>query len=140
MPSVLLDTSVYIAAIRSGNDYAVGLRRFSSCVPVWLSAVVLQELYAGTSQQSAHVIEDLERDFQRLDRILVPNANDWASAGKLLARLAHEMHFEAVGRSRLTSDAIIAMSAARTGTTVVTYNARDFSRLAKLRPFSWQLA
>ena len=36
--------------------------------------------------------------------------------------------------------ALLAMSAGRQGITVVTANRRDFARLAKLRPFSWQLA
>jgi predicted nucleic acid-binding protein len=40
----------------------------------------------------------------------------------------------------LTNDALIAMSAARAGITIITANARDFRRLAEFRSFHWQLA
>jgi len=45
-----------------------------------------------------------------------------------------------VGRTRLTNDALIAMSARRVGITVLTWNRRDFARLAEIRVFKWQLA
>jgi predicted nucleic acid-binding protein len=54
---------------------------------------------------------------------LVPNLKDWAQAGKVLALVAAEYDFEQIGRGRLTNDALIAMSAARTGVTVITANA-----------------
>lgn len=42
--------------------------------------------------------------------------------------------------AHLTNDTHIPMSAARTGTTIVTRNERDFSRPAKFRQFSWSIA
>jgi predicted nucleic acid-binding protein len=36
-------------------------------------------------------------------------------------------------------DALIAMSAARLGITVITANVRDFMRLAEFRPFQWRV-
>jgi predicted nucleic acid-binding protein len=38
-----------------------------------------------------------------------------------------------------TNDALIAMSAARTGMTVITANARDLESLAEFRPFLWKI-
>jgi predicted nucleic acid-binding protein len=46
--------------------------------------------------------------------------------------------FEGIGRARLTNDALIAVSASRTGVTVITSNARDFARLAEFQPLRWK--
>jgi len=81
----------------------------------------------------------LERDFERAKRILVPNLNDWTQTGKVLARLAARYDYERIGQGRLTNDALIAMSAGRSGITVITANARDFKRLCEFRPFHWEV-
>ena len=138
MQPVLFDSSIYITALRQG-DHAVALRRFTTDTPLWLSAVVLEELYAGTADRDRQVVERLERDFDRAKRILVPNLSDWAQAGKVLARLAAKYHYEKTGQGRLTNDALIAMSAGRLGIRVITANERDFSRLAEFRTFQWQV-
>ena len=64
------------------------LRRLTTDAPLWLSAVVLEELYAGTADRDRQVVERLERDFDRAKRILVPNLSDWTQADRVLARLA----------------------------------------------------
>jgi predicted nucleic acid-binding protein len=139
MQPALFDSSIYISALRRGNDSTVQLRRLTSNTPLWLSAVVLEELYAGAADRNRHIIERLERDFDRAKRILVPNLNDWTQAGRVLARLAPKYHYEKIGQGRLTNDALIAMSAGRQGITVITANERDFRKLAEFRPFQWEV-
>jgi predicted nucleic acid-binding protein len=139
MQPVLFDTSIYITELRMGDDAGLGLRRIAGGAAVWLSSVVLEELYAGVSARNRHVVERLERDFNRAGRILVPNLTDWTQTGKVLALLAAKYDYEQVGRGRLTNDALIAMSAGRLGITVITPNARDFEKLAKFRPFQWRV-
>lgn len=139
MQPALFDSSIYITALRLGNDAALALRRFATDAPLWLSAVVLEELYAGVADQDRKVVERLERDFDRAKRILVPNLSDWTQAGRVLARLAAKYHYERIGQGRLTNDALIAMSAGRLGIRVITANERDFSRLAEFRTFQWQV-
>ena len=139
MRPALFDSSIYISALRRGSDAALGLRRLAPDAPVWLSSVVLQELYAGARDRDRHVVERLERDFDRAKRILVPNLSDWAQAGKVLARLAIKYGYEQIGQGRLTNDVLIAMSAGRLGIRVITANERDFSRLAEFRTFQWQV-
>jgi predicted nucleic acid-binding protein len=139
MRPVLFDSSIYITALRTGDEAALALRRLAANSPVWLSLVVLEELYAGVVPRSRHVLERLERDFAKARRILVPNLNDWTQTGKVLARLAAKYDYEHIGQGRLTNDALIAMSAGRSGITVITTNARDFIRLAEFRPFDWQV-
>ena len=139
MQPVLLDSSIYISALRRGDEAAVALRRLAADAPLWLSSVVLEELYAGVRDRDRHVVERLERDFDGAKRILVPNLSDWSQAGRVLARLANKYHYEKVGQGRLTNDALIALSAGRLGITVITANQRDFRRLSEFRPFQWQV-
>jgi predicted nucleic acid-binding protein len=139
MEPALLDTSVYITALRAGRDAILALRRLTPLSPLWLSAVVLEELYVGISGRDRRVIARLERDFERLRRIVVPNLNDWSQAGRVLARFASEYGYEEIGKGRLTNDALIATSAARLGITVITANQRDFARLARFRPFRFEI-
>ena len=139
MEPALFDSSIYISALRRGDDAALALRRLASDAPLWLSSVVLEELYAGTGDSDRHVVERLERDFDRAKRILVPNLTDWTQAGRVLARLAAKYDYEQIGQGRLTNDALIAMSAGRLGIRVITANKRDFGRLAEFRSFQWQV-
>jgi predicted nucleic acid-binding protein len=135
MQPVLFDTSVYITILRGQGDARLQFRQMASGAPIWLSAVVLEELYAGSNARSVRAVERLERDFERARRLLVPNMTDWAQTGKALARLAAKYDYERIGQGRLTNDALIAASAGRMGITVVTENAGDFVRLAEFLPF-----
>lgn len=139
MTPALFDTSVYITALRRGNDAALALRRIGADAPLWLSSVVLEELYAGASGRQKPVIEKLERDFDRIKRIVVPNLSDWTLTGRVLSRFAAKYGFEEIGRDRLTNDALIAMSAGRLGVSVLTANEGDYRRLAEFREFRWQV-
>ncbi len=139
MQPALFDTSIYISALRRGNGAALALRRLTADAPLWLSSVVLEELYAGAGDRERRVVERLERDFERAKRILVPNLGDWTHAGRVLARLAQKYDYEQIGQGRLTNDALIAMSAGRLGICVITANERDFRRLAEFRAFQWQV-
>jgi len=136
---VLFDSSIYITALRIGDDAALSLRRIAAGEPIWLSAVVLEELYAGVTLRNRQAVERLEHDFDRARRILVPNLGDWTQTGNVLARLTAKYNYEQIGKGRLTNDALIAMSAGRMGITVVTANSRDFSKLAEFRPFRWRV-
>lgn len=58
MSGIFFDTSIYIAALRQGNTAILGLRRASvmddgRSHPLWLSAVVLSELFIGASDRKA---------------------------------------------------------------------------------------
>jgi predicted nucleic acid-binding protein len=88
MQPALFDTSIYITALRRENDAALALRRVAADASLWLSSVVLGELYDGAGDRERRVVERLERDFDRVKRILVPNLSDWTLAGRVLARLA----------------------------------------------------
>lgn len=137
MRAALFDSSVYISGIRRGDDAVVAQRRLSPDTLLWLSSVVLEELYAGAWGGIRDSVERLEHDFERARRILVPNLGDWTQAGRVLARVAAKYGYEKIGQGRLTNDALIAMSAARVGARVITVNERDFRKLAEFRAFQW---
>jgi predicted nucleic acid-binding protein len=152
MQPILFDSSTYITALRTGDEAAMSLRRLAVDSPIWLSAVVLEELYAGIAPRGRRVLERFERDFregeansrtepQRLDpdRLGLSRYHPVEPSGKVLARLAAKYDYEKIGQGRLTNDALMAMSAARLGITVITANARDFMRLAESRPFQWKV-
>jgi predicted nucleic acid-binding protein len=138
MQAALFDTSLYIASLRRGSDAVLAVRRLAADAPLWLSAVVLEELYAGAGERERRAIERLERDFGGVNRILVPNLADWTQTGRVLVRLAEKYGYEQIGQGRLTNDALIAMSAGRKGIRVLTANDRDFRRLAEFRFFQWE--
>jgi predicted nucleic acid-binding protein len=137
MQAALFDSSVYISGMRRGDDAVLAQRRLSPDTLLWLSSVVLEELYAGAWGEIRDSVERLEHDFERARRILVPNLGDWTQAGRVLARVAAKYGYEKIGQGRLTNDALIAMSAARIGARVITVNERDFRKLAEFRSFQW---
>jgi predicted nucleic acid-binding protein len=140
MQAILLDTSLYISALRRRDIDVFSIRQLAGGEQVWLSAVVVEELYAGASASESAGIEEMERDFLSIDKVLVPNLTDWTQAGKMLQRLGEKYGYENIRRGRLSNDALIATSAVRTGIRVITANGRDFSRLAEFCSLSWQLA
>ena len=135
---ILFDSSVYITALREGVIATTLLLRWAQESPLWLSSVVLEELYAGANPADRRILEKLERDFDKANRVLVPNLGDWSLAGKILAAIAQKYGYEKIGRTRLTNDALIATSAARNGIKVISTNPRDFTLLAEFCPLQWQ--
>src|ERR1035438_4390177 len=84
MRPALFDTSIYITSLRSPDDALVHARALRPDTLLWLSAVVLAELYAGADDLDRPILERLQRDFDGARRILVPNVGDWSAAGECL--------------------------------------------------------
>jgi len=145
LSSILFDTSVYISALRQGDASVLGLRRTArtgdrQTRPLWLSVVVLEELYVGAvGAKTRRDLQRMEREFLKIGRLLVPDRRDWTSAGQVLARVGQKYGFNLVGRARLTNDAVIAMSVASHGFTIQTKNPGDFQLIAEFRPFDWEM-
>jgi predicted nucleic acid-binding protein len=118
MTGVLLDTSVYIDALRRGDQTVLSLRRAgragdNNTLPLWLSAVVLHELYLGANSGRARKeLQRLEREFAKIDRLLVPSRADWTFENRAQIRLRDGWqvspdqrcaHRDVGGESRLNS-------------------------------------
>lgn len=143
---ILFDTAIYITALRQGDTSILDARRArrasdSGSYPLWFGVVALSELLVGAREKRARQqLLETEQEFIKLDRLLVPAQRDWSLAGQVLAQVGAKYGYEQVGRARMTNDALIAMSAARRGFTVVTRNADDFKKIAEFRPFQWEEA
>jgi predicted nucleic acid-binding protein len=106
---------------------------------VWLSAVVLEELYAGADARGRKKLRRVERDFDRIGRLLVPSLADWARTGNILAQIGEKYGYEQIGRGRLTNDTLLSTSVARQGLTLLSSNRRDFEKIAEFCPLKWNL-
>jgi len=134
----LFDSSIYVSAFRKAGDPSLLFQRWEQNSPLWLSSVVLEELYAGADEAGLRILTKLERDFEQANRLLTPNHGDWTRAGKLLASLGQKYGYEEIGLARLANDALIATSALRNGVTVIAANQRNFKRLAEFCLLQWQ--
>ncbi len=139
MSPVLYDTSIYIHTLRLGDSSILQTRNLLHGSPLWLSAVVLEELYAGMDVTSRKLLTRLERDFDRIGRLLVPTLTDWSWTGNVLAQIGAKYGYDKIGKARLTNDALISTSAARQGITVLTKNVRDFQMITEFCPLQWQI-
>jgi predicted nucleic acid-binding protein len=139
MKPVLFDTSVYITSLRRGDDQTMQTRNLEHGSPLWLSAVVLEELYAGADAAGRKKLARFERDFEKIGRLIVPSLTDWTRTGDVLAHIGAKYGYEQIGRGRLTNDTLIGASAARLGITLLTLNERDFARIAEFCPLKWEL-
>lgn len=84
MSGILYDTSIYISALRQGNTSIFTERRENN-LPLWLSAVVLEELYVGSQNRALKkLLNKFERDFEKINRLLVPIQTDWTTCGQVL--------------------------------------------------------
>ncbi len=139
MNPVLFDTSVYISSLRRGDDVILQTRNVLPGSPLWLSAVVLEELYAGADSAGRKRLKRVEHDFDKIGRLLVPNLTDWSRTGEVLASIGEKYGYELIGRARLTNDTLIGASAARQGIALLTINERDFAKIAEFCPLKWGL-
>jgi predicted nucleic acid-binding protein len=135
----VFDTSIYIRELRTGNADIL-LQTQSENSPLWLSAVVLEELYVGASdKRTVKTLTKFENNFTKTNRLLVPNQTDWSITGQILNKIGEKYGFDKVGKARLTNDTLLAMSIARNGLKLFTANAKDFRLISEFREFDWEV-
>ena len=127
------DTSVIIS--KKLDDFP---GRMSSFL---LSAVVLMELSKSAKDKTQRkVYEQLFRDYSRDKSLIVPNEDDWLLASKVLYWLTQNRRRSGDGKlrklqpgvsQRMALDALLAVSARRWKTTVVTENWNDFKSIQR---------
>jgi predicted nucleic acid-binding protein len=106
-----------------------------------MSAIVLMELTASARDVSRRKsYERAFRQFKRSDLLIVPNAEDWLLASKIIFLLTESRRREGRGRlkrlppgasQRLALDVLIAVSARRWRAQVVTENWADFKAIQR---------
>jgi predicted nucleic acid-binding protein len=119
------------------------MRRKPTRLPTgfYMSAVMLEELAAGARDGS--MLKELEaalKNYRKADRLLVPTAEDWFPAGKVIYALQQGVKSKKTGdkpsmhpdvRTRIINDVPIARSAKRAGVTVVAYNVWHFEQIRR---------
>lgn len=126
---LLLDTSIYVPFINKGIANPI-LTLGPELSLLFMSAVVLEELYAGAHDlTSIKLLDKLYDVFVSANRLIVPDGRDWQKAGKIIAQLERKHGFEEKYLARIANDILIALCARRIGATVVTNNIKDFLRI-----------
>jgi predicted nucleic acid-binding protein len=129
------DTSIYIPFINQGIAHPVFSEKSFSPV-LYMSAVVLSELYAGAhDRMSVRLLDKLYRTFQDFGRLIVPLDSDWRQTGSIIAKLRKKYGYETRYLSRLQNDILIACSAHGIGAFVFTQNEKDFQRIREFMDF-----
>lgn len=132
---VVIDTSVYVPFINKGTSHP--MLELGQGVPLfYMSAVVIEELYAGASDDaSIRLLDNLYKTFESAGRLIVPDAADWQKTGRIVAKLGSKYGFEDIFLARITNDILIALSARKIGAVVVTHNTKDFLRIKEFIDF-----
>jgi predicted nucleic acid-binding protein len=133
MPYFTYDTSVCIA--RNLTDFQKMPQNFR------LSAIVMMELMAGDLDDSwRKFFMEIFRQYQQDNLLIVPNADDWLLAAKVLHLLTHARRYLQKGKlqklspgasQRLALDVLIAVSARRWKAQVLTENWKDFKAIQR---------
>ncbi|MEN3333244.1 MAG: hypothetical protein V7641_2609 [Blastocatellia bacterium] len=106
-----------------------------------MSVVVLQELVAGAPDNAGvQKYEAARREYEKENRLLVPTADDWFLAGKVLNSLLRGLKSERGGKTpklhpdekqRIIRDVLIARTVRRVNGLLITDNIADFKRIKK---------
>jgi hypothetical protein len=128
MPPITYDTSVFISY--RPEEFPSGFL---------FSAVALQELIASArddSEKDRWVVASLA--YEKEDRLIVPNSDDWLLASKVLFWLMQQRKKKAGGKlprlkpgasQRMALDALMAISARRCKAEIITVNWSDFDAI-----------
>jgi predicted nucleic acid-binding protein len=137
---LLYDTTVYIDILqdRFPKEGELMLR----AVDAWHSPVTEAELAAACGlldpdhSQTRKVIEEIAAliDRRPVQRTVMPDQKVWREAGILSGILARLQIYERDQRRRILNDALLYVSARRSGCTVLTRNTSDFDFLQQLEP------
>lgn len=130
---VIVDTSIYIPYL----NHCISHPALESPSVVYMSAVVLLELYAGAhDKHTTKILDKLTYCFKKTGRLIAPIPEDWRKAGIIIAKLASKHGFDRKFLQKLQNDVLIAISAYKTGAFVATNNKKDFLRIKEFVNFN----
>jgi predicted nucleic acid-binding protein len=140
VPKLLLDTTVYIDELQGKlpRDVEFAIRSAS----LWHSTVTECELSALAGlldpdhPDTSHAIDQVLASIEQRPshRIVNPDREVWRDAGILAGLLARVQQYGKAERQKTLNDALIFLSAAKAGLTVLTRNISDFDLLMQLTP------
>ena len=130
MPITTFDTCIFITY--QPSSLPKGFR---------MTAVVLQELTVGANDNTeVKYWNEVRKAREKDGTLIVPNAEDWWMAGKVLNSLLRGLKSENAGKTpklsadeiqRITRDVLIARTARRENALLITDNIGDFDKIKK---------
>jgi len=134
----LLDTNVYLEAIRSEESRAQFRKTFYPLFPAtYLSAVVSYELGVNAyNRRTVSLVQDFLRPMERTGRVVTPTFDDWTVASEVVTAIEARERSWRSKLPALLNDILIALSARRIGATLLTYNRDDFRLIRRHADFS----
>lgn len=138
MPAYVIDTNLYIEAIRTEEGAKALIAFQRSFAPLLFQhSTVAQEILAGARNEADYraYCEDWVAPFEDLGRIVTPSHSSWTRAALIMARLvaSGKKSPGGFGRSFL-NDCLIAASAREHGFILVTRNTKDFALIQRIEP------
>jgi predicted nucleic acid-binding protein len=135
---VLLDTNVYITALRSKAERERFRNTFYPLLPATvLSAVVVYELSVNAENaRTRELLEEFVSPMEKAGRVVTPTFADWQSAAKVVSVIARKEGAWRTKLPALLNDVLIALSGRRAGAEVVTYNGEDFRLIRRHTEFA----
>jgi predicted nucleic acid-binding protein len=138
---LILDTNCFIDASRNEAANAAFDTFCAQAAPrLYLSAVVGAELRAGAINPAElkELEGDVLRPYIRRGRIVTPSAAAWEALGETLATLVRVegLQLKTTARSFIF-DILIAYSCRENGAVLVSANARNLSRIARVFTFDF---
>jgi len=139
-PVLMLDATVYIDAQKAGLPLALAARIAGA--EIRHSAVALGEIAADigllhpSRPGTAAILEVLSQTLGRTDPDAThsPSSDAWLEASLMAGILARTQGLPKPDRRKLLNDALIFLSAAEAGATLVSRNVRDMDLLLQLKP------
>ena len=128
-----------MAAIVFDTNIWIGYQPRTLPRSLHMSVVVLQERLAGAADATdVKNYEAARKQYEREGKLLVPTADDWIEAGKVLNSLLRGLKSKRGGKTprlhpqekqRIIRDVLIARTVKRVGALLVTDNAHDFKMI-----------
>lgn len=136
MHKIILDTSIYIPMLRHGKMPGNVIDSAGSII--YLSSVVMQELYAGAvDQYTMSALDEFFHVFDKNNRLVTPSKNDWVFCGKVLSQIGKRHGFESIKKGRLVNDVLIALSCKMADASLLTANHKDFRLIHEFVKFQF---
>jgi predicted nucleic acid-binding protein len=137
----LLDTNVYLEAVRSEETRARFRKAFFPLLPAtFLSAVVAYELSVNARRrQTQTLVRELVRPMERTGRVVSPAFDDWLEASEVVTAIGERDRRWRSKLPALLNDVLIALCARRVGAMLLTYNRDDFRLIHRHTDFSLRI-
>ena len=137
----LLDTNVYLEAVRSEDKQARFRKTFFPLLPAtFLSAVVAYELSVNAQdRRTPSLLREFIHPMERTGRVVAPTFDDWLKASAVMSAVGERGRAWRSKLPGLLNDILIALCARQIGALLFTYNREDFRLIRRHIGFSLRL-